>query len=422
MKNLYVYFIILFSMFSVQADYGYLETMSSFVKQAEEETKKHFGDEVLQKLYEYRLKVQEEAYSTTLRLCAGYRMAVGYGLPDYHKKIQNSYYSKHPNEEVRVWANKINEEYGEMVSSSLQEWLKLVYEGGVQPFSAMFGLKSDYLAKKNAGLFEFESWFHSLYSLFLLNSLGFLQAAVHCLGTMDKSEIDRFASTVMIFDSEASLVSHFITFWTGAVVLKYIWTATRWVFRPVGKMTRIYSRRFARSIDEFLIHRTSPLALYTRSFLQSVSQVSPRVFKYTALSGTAGAVGLYVYHLIDERVQAQNDLMEEIRKDMSKERNWDQVRRAILFSRAVEVFFPLYQDFRKGDFDGVDCWECLDTFQPFYHFLEENFNEETWFLIEEDYVQLKEKVEVMDDRQKNYFLLLDNFLPLLEGFYSKPQV
>lgn len=419
MKRLYIYCFILFYISSVHADYGYLPAVSSFVEQAEAETKKHFDDEVLQKLYEYRVKIRESAYAVTMQLCAGYRTAVGYGMPEYHENMRKPYYTNHSDPEVRLWAGRINEEYGKAVSSSLQAWMKLVYEGGAQPFSVIFGgLKSDYLAKRNTGLFEFESWFHSLYSLFLLDSLGFLQGAVHCLGTHDKSEIDRFAAAVMIVDSEAGLAGHLITFWTGAVILKYIWLAARWTFRPVGKMTKIYRQRFTKAVDDWLSYRPSAAAVQTRRQLPLLTQT----LKYLSLSGIAGASGLYVYHLIDEKNQTQSGVMEEMRSDLAQERHWGQVGRAVLFSQAVQVFFPLYRKFKKGEINEAECWECLDVFDPFYQFLDENFDKETWSLIEQDYLQLKEKEEIVDYRLQNYFNLLDRFLPILEGFYSENRV
>ena len=149
---------------------------NSEIQRAEEEIQRKFGDEILQNLYDYRMSVEENAYSVTTGLCPIYR-------------------------KVSLWnGSEESQTYIPSESASLQFWGDIFYEGLAQPFSAIFGKKADYLNKTNAGFFEIRSWFYSLYVLFLINSEGFEQGAMDCLETTDEEEIDSFAQTIRVVD------------------------------------------------------------------------------------------------------------------------------------------------------------------------------------------------------------------------------
>ena len=213
----------------------YLQSASSIVESTEREIRKQFGDEVLQEIYDYRMNIQQTAYATTMKLCPTYRMAMGMGGVEYHQNTSHPYYTQHESQEVRNWAIDMQAEYGNTLASSFQAWLKIVYEGAVQPFSGIGGLKADYLNQSNTSIASIKSWFYSLYTLYLIHSLGFLQASIHCLDTMDKDTIERFAHAILIVDSEMSLVSHSLLAWTGTKILNVIIHATKWSASSMGR-------------------------------------------------------------------------------------------------------------------------------------------------------------------------------------------
>ena len=218
---------------------------SDLIQLVKEEDRKQFSNDVIQKLYDYQMEIKENAYQNTMKLCPAYRIAKGKGLPEYHKRLSDSYYVQHESAEVRGWALNMNDEYGENLSSSLQEWLYVMYEGAAQPFSAIGGVKADWLQQKSEiSVFEMESWFYSFYTLYLTDSLGFVQAAIHCLGTMDADEINQFASTVLAVDTGISVSGYAVTFWTGDKILRLIIHGLRWSSRPLGRAIVALSNRY----------------------------------------------------------------------------------------------------------------------------------------------------------------------------------
>ncbi len=215
----------------------YVQGSSSVIQSVEKEVRKQFGDDVLQKIYDYRVEIQNNAYAETMKLCPVYRIVIGMGLPQYHKKLGGSYYTQHESSKVREWAVQMHRQYGEDISSSLQAWMYVMYEGGVQSFSALFetGMKGDYINITHTSYFELRRWFYSLYTLYLTDSLGFLQAAVHCLGTVDVDEIHQFALTVLGVDVAMSTAGYALTFWTGEKIFGFIFQGVRWASQPLTK-------------------------------------------------------------------------------------------------------------------------------------------------------------------------------------------
>lgn len=208
---------------------------SDLIPYIKRKERRQFSDAVLQKLYEYRLEIQENAYATTMKLCPAYRIAKGMGLPEYHRRLGESRYVNHESPEVRDWALNMNDEYGTALSSSLQEWLYVMYEGAAQPFSVIGGVKADWADVTNTSSFEIKGWFYSFYILYLTDSLGFVQAIMHCLGTTDTDEVNQFIYTVLAVDLGMSSLSYFATLWTGDKILRLIINGLRWSSRPVGR-------------------------------------------------------------------------------------------------------------------------------------------------------------------------------------------
>lgn len=254
---------------------GYLQKYSSITQSVTEEARKQFGDDILQKLSDYRIEVQKNAYETTMKLCPAYRIAKGMGLPEYHQKLSDSYYVNHESSEVRKWALTMKDKYGDMLSSSLLAWMYVMYEGGVQPFSIIGGVKADYLSvSPYVTLLDIRSWFYSLYTLFLVDSMGFLQASVHCLGTMDADIINEFAGTLLFVDGEMSVVGHALLFWTGARVVGAIVQGIRWSSRPMGKIISSFLHK--RNISIRTVAKYVSVAAFGVFALRSDSILEPQ--------------------------------------------------------------------------------------------------------------------------------------------------
>ena len=196
---------------------GFQEALGTFITQVEQEAKKIYGDEVVRKLHEYRKEVEEKAYETTLKLCEGYRRVRGLGPHPYHG------------------------EYMYSLEEAAEVWVHLAYQGAKQPFSAIGGLKADFIEGGQIDLSELGYWFGSLYTMYLLNSTGFLVGALHCLD-MDQDDflsnrkISRFAKTIVVVDYEMTLVTYIGMVWTSPQVFSLIGKGSRWVLSPVGQM------------------------------------------------------------------------------------------------------------------------------------------------------------------------------------------
>ena len=261
------------------------------------EGRRKYSNSILQKLYEYRLEIQENAYATTMKLCPAYRIAKGMGLPEYHQKLGESRYVDHESFAVRNWARNMNDEYGTTLSSSLQGWLYVMYEGATQPLSAIGGVKADWLNITHTSMLEIKSWFYSFYILYLTDSLGFVQGIMHCLGTTDADEINQFIYTVLAVDLGMSSLGYALTFWTGDKILRLIINGLRWSFRPLG-----------RSLLSFL-HRKN---------------ISPTIAKrYAALAGVSllGGFGLWLTHAIRNPQEVEEFSQEFFQIELERVKN-----------------------------------------------------------------------------------------------------
>ena len=388
-----------FVSFFAPADY--LEKTHSLIAEVEKETKRHFNDETLKKLYEYRMIVQKNAYADTMKLCSAYRQAVNMGLPAYHEHLSSPYYINHPNTEVREWARGLTHQYGQMLSSSLQMWMRLGFEGGSQPFSSMFGLKADYIEKTNTGFFEMRSWFQSLYSLFLINSLGFVSGASHCLGSLDENEISRFASAIMIFDSEASLAGHAFTFWTGGMIFNYLFKAARWSLRPASKITSSFIQKIKQHTGWNI--KTHP-AFSKR-----------RLITAGGLSLTGG-LGFFIYEKIKQRREMENKLQSVLSSVLNPSPSaGGKSKRFTLLNTAYHIFSSIEKENSHP--------ENLN-YHSFDQFVSQNFDENIFNLMSQDRQTLTDEAgeqqnTVIHYRDRFYLHLLDNFLTIVEESYRR---
>ena len=162
-----------------------------------------FDDEVLQELYEYRMNIEKDAYSTAKDLCS-------------------------------VYAHVIISSDISFSENSLDAWSKILYEGMAQPFSAIGGKKADYLEKTHAQMFELRSWFYSLYTLFLLNSDGFKKGAEECLKGHPE-EVEDFIKSIKVVDIIGSSGIYLVEGGIIGKLLSVIIKSFKFVKSPVSK-------------------------------------------------------------------------------------------------------------------------------------------------------------------------------------------
>lgn len=330
--------------------------MAKIIKTAES-----FGDPVVDRLVAFKYSVQNSAYDTTLKLCEGYRRARNLGPHPYHGK----------------WVYSLDQAVG--------AWTKIAREGATQPLTALGGLKSDYLVLNNAGFFDFESWFGSMYSFYLVNSLGFLGAATHCLNTMNQKEIHYFAAAILAVDYEMSLATHAGLGWTSGKILSLIIKATRFVWNPLGKIIKIAQVR--------------------------VGQTPIRIAGI--FLGGVVADNLLLY------AQKREQSLEVIQSIYSQEGalNNDLRRRGrfLTLNHAYEIAIAQ----RQEEVRLKNANQIVDenrVYKPFYDHLKENFDMETIQKMDEDLEFFQNKT-FLSPEESAYKDLLSGFLPIIKNFF-----
>ncbi|MGE0527633.1 MAG: hypothetical protein AB7G93_12730 [Bdellovibrionales bacterium] len=183
------------------------------------------SDPVLHRLVKYREIVEQGAYLQTLRLCSAYRQGRGLPTPSHPGRSQYSY------------------------QDSLAAWSEIALAGALQPIDAIFGPKADYIEVNRLKLWALQSWFQSVYTVYLIDSPGFLQAAVHCLNSLDAREINLFASTIVATDYVANVASEgAATYVLGASVIgSVISKATSFVISSARHLLRQVRAKLIRS-------------------------------------------------------------------------------------------------------------------------------------------------------------------------------
>lgn len=157
--------------------------LSSVQAEVEAELQQVAGNEAVKMLAAYKKEVEENAYKATLQLCEGYRRATNQGPHPYHGRYMYSF------------------------EEAMAAWGKVIAEGGLQTFNGIYGKKADYIHLQELGFFDFNAWFNSVYTLYLVNSTGFLQGAMHCLNSVNARDINKLAAAIVIADNESTLVT-----------------------------------------------------------------------------------------------------------------------------------------------------------------------------------------------------------------------
>lgn len=341
------------------------------------------ASESIRSLAKFKAAVEDEAYERTLKLCYGYRWAVA-GMPE-NKNFPPSY-----------------------AVESLNEWAKVLKEGFVQPLSSIAGLKSDFLEEKGVPLWAMESWFRSLYSLYLINSWGFLKAGIHCLQTMDQAELNNFASAIVLADYEATVL-----------------------FEVASGASLGFLSRFARLPD--LISKTiGALGLKSLWFRMSgyhplLSALQQRVNQTYISVGSAVALPLVVDNL-DEQVERHRRIQEAVQSfnngDFFQETK-ENLRRVLLMQASVRYL------------DDLDALKRGEDLQSLFHWIKQHEQTQPgWLnglivLWKKDLEQLIRQTKEQDrgteeakqteaDRKLRYRNLIEQMLPVLEQLKMRP--
>jgi hypothetical protein len=182
--------------------------------QVNEDLAQSYGSEVVAKLHQFRAEVEKSAYLTTMQLCQGYRIATGKGL-------------------VKGHADKMFS-----AEASIQAWGNIFKAGLLVPVS---GLKAEFNGLKHIPPWYVSSWFLSMYSLYLVNSMGFLSASVHCLNSTNQRDIYYFADAIL----NADLVGTTVSYAVSTKILTMITQPLRFVFRPAHYAYQLLAQKMA---------------------------------------------------------------------------------------------------------------------------------------------------------------------------------
>lgn len=176
-------------------------------------------EEIVRRLMTYKQQVADTSYKQTLRLCMAYREAMGLGTP--------------------------HETAGEYtLEDSMKAWGNIYGHGLYQTVDGIVGLKADFIEVSGEGIFDFSSWFKSMYTLNFLSSSGFLYGASHCLNTVNAREIQKFAAAVLIVDYQGTLASQVgLNFTLSRLITLVAAPLSRWVVHPLGSVFAKISQR-----------------------------------------------------------------------------------------------------------------------------------------------------------------------------------
>lgn len=254
-----VLFCVLLFPLSAQA----FENLDPILNEIQSETEAMTGQNGLQALIEFKRSVEASAFEVTMRLCSGYRYMTGMGdmkLPEGHD----------PN-----------------LGESLSAWSRIAGEGLNHTFSSIGGIKATYATEKALKIWNFETWFGSVYPILLVRSWGFLQGAAHCLGTVNRRQIHLFAAHIAIVDYESTLASEIIVGKLTAASLKMVGELIAkipwWSLSPVRELTRTLRSRIDKGkvalASTTLAPMVSPVIVDNTTEFLRVADLNKNLFK-----------------------------------------------------------------------------------------------------------------------------------------------
>jgi len=309
------------------------------------------GEPIMIELAAFRKDVETNAKVDTLKLCEGYRRVRGMGPAKYHGKYVYSF------------------------EQSSEAWAKIFQEGLMQPLSSVGGLKSAYLRLNHYRMLEFETWFRSLYSLYLIHSMGFLEGAMHCLNTMNKREINTFASAIVIADLESSLATHVGLTWTGGYAISALIKITGYILWPARYLMNALNIRLSKTHVMWGAVITVPI-------------LTDNLFQYFEKMAKAKS-------LVEEAMDSESPLSQESQRS----------RRILAITTALRIFI------KEEDANSKD-------FPEFHQFIKENITKSNLLKAKQDLSNLVLSQNSSDEDQK-YKIVLEVILPILENIQLK---
>ena len=404
-----------------------IEPVLSNLSQPYQNMDQPFEDLSPQTLDEYRDDVKATAYETTRKLCKAYLVSQYQHSHDSNEDIEINFqylsmYNPYPsNFEIEYPSLSHLEDIS--MTQSLKEWSKLAGHGLVQPFSAMFGFKDDYIEEQielykdsphpiNKIIPWHYYWFKSLYTTFLVESDQFISAAEECLG--DRQSISQFADAIIRFDSWSSAPSHIANFGIGGVVFHVSLKTIAWIARPVTKPIKLSFNKLKQKI---------PLQTQKRLKIGGWSAVG---------AGVVGGAGFIAANTIN-KVETQKIVQAEI--DSLSFLTTDQKNRFQILADMKNEFTSYYYKIKNSnsaisEHQMTNCIKitCDDgnlnpLYNPFYTFILENFDEETISLIKEDRSFLENQTfSNKDNLPKIYLQLINEHLETIEELLHLLQI
>lgn len=351
------------------------------------------GSEGLRELQAFKQQVEQEAYAVTLRLCEGYRRVMMYGPPKYHGKYM---YSK---------------------TEALLPWIQLYKEGLFVVGSAVLGNKRTYndlypwkyknselsLGSRAEGVMMriTHELFISNYMLFLIESLGYVQAAVHCLDTTNTRELNKFTKAIIAVDFAGTATTDIVT---GALIGKVIRGAVGWGLFPFRWINKTLSQRIAQ-------------AKLKASYELALTTTVAGALKYFEITNKQ-----HKELIKDGQVALEKAIAEsQANPNQSEELK----RRKYVFRNLVMSFNKAYQADEKTEESRV-CLEELtmledssqDCLSRYEVFLNQISSAQSLFTAEDFEQDLSRLENSPDQNDQSYRELLKIYLPLFDLFFE----
>lgn len=317
----------------------FLEHINEVTSVLEEEATSQ-GDEVVKKLVAFKKAVESSAYQDTILLCEGYRRVTFKGSLE-----------------------KGGHRHGAV--SSLLAWNAFTTHGLSQPFTAMGGLKSEYLFSANVSLFKWESWFDSLYVTYLVQSSGFSNGVKDCFGADSDKEIQTFVKTLFSVDNSMSLLTHGVLFFVGSEVISLFISGTRFLWKPVANVIG-------------------------RANKASKGKVATTAKVTGVLAGTIG-IG-YLIKSWKRNKNLKSDLLEKLNSDSDSRKESRRRVRAILIANAFELYSASFKHKEAGRSN-----EASESYAVYREYVLVRFTEKELKLMENDREEIENKI-------KNWFV------------------
>ena len=361
-----------------------------------EETAARMGPTAQSALDSFKQEVQSNSYENTLKLCEGYRRAARLGPTSYHGQWMYS-----DEESFGVWAN--------------------IYKEGLMVLgSSIGGVKREFIDEKHFNYEELGSsgpdkwksmaarvgheFFHSAYTLYFVNSMGFAAGAMHCLEVDDPRYITRgmnyFMYTILAMDLAGSFTAELVT---GAMIKKLLLTtAGRIIVWPFKAMVNILKNRVFQATAMIWVAFDLPHAIEKHNERQQ-ELIEAKEGLQERLGSPSLLLAASDYNLYGLRLSnAYEVFLPTFQQDMSLHNGDPKCLKILNFENALneQTSHDLYDD--------TELRICKRMYQTTLQFIRVYWTE--------DGANFYENFESEDPSDK-LKILVDRFYPLIKGLY-----